>query len=90
MLKVFSRNAIIPVWLLAFGFIVLLRSPMSVTATVFLLIVGLAAPAIMLILWKEPSRTVAEVLNHVHTARSEPHGFAERIPIMFPKEGSHD
>jgi len=72
MLKVINRNAIIPVWLLVFGLIVLSRSPMPVATTLLLLIVGLAVPAIILILWKEPSRTVAEVLHHAHSSRTEP------------------
>ena len=58
MLVQFNRTAIIPVWLVVFGLITLLWSPLSVAMGVLLLLVGLAGPLAMLILWKERSPAV--------------------------------
>lgn len=66
----FTRKAIIPVWVIVFGLLAVL-GPGTVDTSVLLLIVGVVAPVIMLILWKEPSPTVAEVLHHVEASRTE-------------------
>jgi hypothetical protein len=65
----FSRTVIIPVWLVTFGLIALLWSPMSVAMGVLLLLVGLAGPAAMLILWKEPSPAFPRVGPPVEASR---------------------
>lgn len=70
MSMLFSRTAIIPVWLVVFGLFTLFGSPMTFGTGVLLLIVGVVAPAIVLILWKEPSPTVAEVLHHAEASRT--------------------
>lgn len=59
----FSRKVMIPVWLVVFGLFTLFGSPMTFATGVLLLIVGVVAPAILLILRKKPSPTVAEVLH---------------------------
>jgi len=71
MSMLFSRTAIIPVWLVVFVLFALLGSPMTFATGVLLLMVGVVPPAIMLTLWKEPSPTVAEVLHHVHASRTQ-------------------
>jgi ACR3 family arsenite efflux pump ArsB len=51
----FNRTAITPLWLVVFGLLALLWSPPSVAMAVLLLLVGLAGPAAMLIVWKQAS-----------------------------------
>ena len=63
MSMLFSRTAIIPVWLVAFALFALYRWPMPVATAVLLLIVGVAGPVILFILWNERTPTVAEVLH---------------------------
>ncbi len=55
----FNRTTITPVWVIAFGLLVLLWSPMSVAMGMLPLTVGVAGPVVMLILWREPSPRVA-------------------------------
>jgi len=74
MSKLFSRNALIPVWLGAFALLAVFESPMSFATGLLLVIVGLVVPAVVLLLWKAPSPTIAEVLNRV-----------ERSPRRSPK-----
>jgi hypothetical protein len=57
----FSRTAIIPVWLVVFGLLAWFGPPMTFATGVLLLMVGVVPPAMMLTLWKEPTPTVAEV-----------------------------
>ena len=71
MSMLFSRTAIIPVWLVVFGLFAWFGPPMSVATGMLLLIMGGVALAIMLAVWKEHSPTVAEVLHHVETSRTE-------------------
>lgn len=68
MSMLFSRKAVIPVWLVVFGLFALFGSPMTFATGVLLLLVGGVATAIVLILWKKPSPTIAEVLHHVETS----------------------
>lgn len=70
MSMLFRRKAIVPMWVIAFGLLAVF-GPVTTDIRVLLLIVGVVAPAIMLILWKEPSPTVAEVLHHVDSPRTE-------------------
>lgn len=70
MSMLFRRKAIIPVWVIVFGLFALF-GPVTVATGTLLLMVGIVAPAIMLILWKEPAPTVAEVLHHVDSSRTE-------------------
>ena len=71
MSRLFSRTAIIPVWLIVCGLSALFGPPMTFATGMFLLMVGIAPPVIMLVLWKEPPPTVAEVLHHVDGSRTE-------------------
>jgi len=66
----FRRKAIVPVWVIVFGLFALF-GPGTVDTSVLLLIVGVVAPVIMLILWREPVPTVAEVLHRVDAPRTE-------------------
>jgi hypothetical protein len=59
MSMLFSRTAIIPVWLLVFGLFVLIGSPMTFATGMVLLLVGGATLTTMLVLWKEPLPTIA-------------------------------
>lgn len=63
----FTRNATIAAWVVAFGLVALLASPVTLTTSVLILVVGgVVAPAIMLALWPVgPPPTIAEVLHHV-------------------------
>jgi hypothetical protein len=75
MLKVSGRTALFPVSLLVFGLIALISPPGTVGGTLLVLLVGLAIPAIVLIVWKETPPTVAEVLHAAEVdtrRRSEP------------------
>ena len=61
----FNRTAIIPIWLVVFGLLALLWSPLSVPMGVLLFMVGLAGPVVMLILSKETSATLASAAPRV-------------------------
>jgi hypothetical protein len=65
MLMLFRRKAVIPVWLVVFGLFALFGSSMTFATGVFVLLLGTLALAIMLILWKPPPPTIAEVLRQV-------------------------
>lgn len=71
MSMLFSRKAFIPVCLIAFGLFALFGSPMTFATGVVLLIGTVIAPAIVLILWRKPSPTVAEVLHDVEAPRTQ-------------------
>jgi predicted RND superfamily exporter protein len=62
-----SRKAIIPMWLVLFGLLALLWSPLTVVTGVVLLTVGVVGSATMLILWKEPA--LVEVPHCVEASR---------------------
>ena len=61
----FRRKALIPVWLVVFGLFALFGSSMTFTTGVFVLLPGTLALTIMLMLWKAPPPTIAEVLRQV-------------------------
>lgn len=70
MSTLFSRKAIIPVWLVVvFGLFALFGWPMTLGTGLLLLMVGIVPAAIVLILSKEPSPTIAEVLRRVDASR---------------------
>jgi hypothetical protein len=66
----FNRTAITRVWLLVFGLLAVLWSPLSVAMGVLLLMVGLAGPVVMLILSSEPSVTLARVVPRVYGSQA--------------------
>ena len=62
MLMLFRRKAVIPVWLVVFA---LFASSMTFATGVFVLLLGTLALTMMLILWKAPPPTIAEVMRQV-------------------------
>jgi hypothetical protein len=84
----FRRKAIVPVWFGMFGLFALLGPSMTFATSVFVLLLGTMAPTIMLILWKTPQPTIAEVLNLVETSWTAGHQ-ADRASAMFPRERIH-
>jgi hypothetical protein len=69
MLMLFRRKAIIPVWFVVFGF-VLFASPITLATAAFVILTGAVALTIVLVLWKAPPATIAEVLHHVDASRT--------------------
>ena len=68
----FSRKAIIPVWLVVvFGLYALFGPTMTFAAFWPLLIVGIFPPAMVLLLFKEPSRSVAEMVRDIDAPRTD-------------------
>jgi hypothetical protein len=65
MLMLFRRRAAIPVWLVVLGLFALFGSSMTFATGVFVVVLGTLALTIMLILWKAPPSTIAEVLRQV-------------------------
>ena len=65
MSMLFSRTALVSVWLVVFAVFTLSVWPVRFDRAALLLIVGMAAPVIMLLLRKERSPTVTEVLHHI-------------------------
>ena len=65
MLMLFRRKAVIPVWLLMFGLFALFGSSMTFATGLGVLLLGTLALTMMLILWKAPPPTIAEVLRQV-------------------------
>ena len=59
MSMLFSRTAVIPVWLLAFGLFVLFGSAVTVPQGVVLLVAAGVGLTIMCVLWREPAPTIA-------------------------------
>jgi hypothetical protein len=65
MSKLFGFKVLVPLWLGAFGLVAILLAPMTFATAALVSIVGLVAPAVMILLWKDQPPTVAEVLNRV-------------------------
>jgi hypothetical protein len=65
MLMLFRRKAVIPLWLVVFGLFAMFGSSMTFAAGAFVLLLGTLALTMMLILWKAPPPTIAEVLHQV-------------------------
>jgi hypothetical protein len=63
--KLFNRKAFIPFWLLACVVFAALRTPMTWSTGLLLVIVGTVVPVVAVLLWKVPPPTIAEVLNRV-------------------------
>jgi len=57
----FNRTAVIPVWVLAVGLLVLFGSPMTVPPGVVVVLAGAVALTIMRVLRQNSARTVAAV-----------------------------
>jgi hypothetical protein len=80
MLRLFRRTAIIPVWFVVFALFALFGPSMTFTTSVLVAVLGTLALSIMLILWKAPPSTIAEVLRDVDASRtpSPVHAVEER------------
>jgi hypothetical protein len=65
LLKLFSLQSLVPVWLVALGLVALFQSPMTLATALLLLMVGLVVPSVVILLRNDPPRTIAEVLNRV-------------------------
>ncbi len=72
MSTLFSRKGLIPMWLIVvFGLFELLGPPMTSTTLWGLLFVGVVPPVIMLVLFKEPSPSLAEIVRDANRSRTE-------------------
>jgi hypothetical protein len=67
----FRTKAIIPAWIAVLVIFALFEWPMTVATGVLLLLVGIVPAAILLILSREPSLTVAEVLHQTETSQTK-------------------
>ena len=67
----FRTKAIIPAWIAVLVLVALFKWPMTVATGVLLLLVGIVPAAILLILSREPSLTVAEVLHQTETSQTK-------------------
>ena len=70
MSRLLTRATVFPLWVLFVGITVMFL-PMSASTSVLLLLVGIGLPAILLIVWKENSPTVAEVLHAAEVQNRE-------------------
>jgi hypothetical protein len=61
--KLFSPKTLVPVWLVAVGLVAVFVSPMTPATGALLLMVALVVPAVVFLMRKDRSSTVAEVLN---------------------------
>jgi hypothetical protein len=59
MLMLFSRTAMIPVWLVVFGLFASFTSLMTFPPGLVLVLVGGVALTVMRVLWQEPAPTIA-------------------------------
>ena len=68
----FNRNVLIPVWIGGvLGLFTLFVAPQSLATGSLVLFTAIAPPAVMLILWRAPSLTLAESIAEVlHPFRS--------------------
>jgi hypothetical protein len=81
----FSRTAMIPVWLLVFGLLVFIGSPLTFRTGLALLLMGGVALTIMLVLWKKPLPTIAAMTmpdSPLATLSS-----ADFVPNSWPNSG---
>jgi len=79
----FSRTAIIPVWLVVFGLFALFESP-TMYATGVILLVGVAL-TIMLVRWRELPPTVASMMAPDPPLATLPS--ADVVPNSWPNSG---
>ena len=62
MSTLYTRNTIIPVWLVAFGLFAGFGPLVTLGTSVLLVAVGVVVPVIILFVWQAPPPKVAEVL----------------------------
>ena len=85
MSMLFSRTAMIPVWLFVFGLFVIIGSPMAFGTGLVLLLVGGMALTSMLVLWKEPLPTIAAMTMPVPPLATL--SSADFVPNSWPNSG---
>jgi len=85
MSMLFSRTAIILVWLVVFGLFALFGSPMTFATGVVLLLVAGVALTIMLVLWKELPPAVAAMTAPDLPLATLPS--ADFVPNSWPNSG---
>jgi hypothetical protein len=76
MSTLFNRRILVPVWVgVVLGLFTLLGPPLTLATGSLLLFMAIALPAVMLMLWRPPSLTlaesIAEVLHPVDRSRTE-------------------
>lgn len=72
MSMIFNRTTIIPVWLVVFALFAWSAWPMPVAMAMLLIIVGVAVPVIIFMLWQEAPPTIAAVLNRAEQSEKKP------------------
>jgi hypothetical protein len=88
MSMLFSRTAMIRVWLLVFGLFVIIGSPMTFATGLILLLMGGVALTIMIVLWKEPLPTVAAMTIPAPPLATLSSG--DFVPNSWPNSGFRD
>jgi hypothetical protein len=67
----FQRKGIVSAWVFFLGLVALAGWPMTWATGVLLLFVAVVPPVILLMLSREPSRTIAEVLHHAEMSPTD-------------------
>lgn len=71
MSKLISRKAIVPVWLVVvLGVFALFGSPLTFSMGMLLVLVGIVAPAIVLVFTREQPLSVAEIMRQTKPSRT--------------------
>jgi hypothetical protein len=84
MSMIFSRTAIIPVWLVVFGLFAVSGPPITSATGVILLLVGGIALTIILVLWKELRPAIAMMMVPDPVAKPPS---ADFVPNSWPNSG---
>jgi hypothetical protein len=78
MLNEISRKRVVGLWFAAVAAIIATLVAMGVTVSVsttaLVLTLSLLPPAVMFVLWRAPSPTIAEILRTANTPKEGPHG----------------
>jgi hypothetical protein len=67
----FSRNVVIPVWFVVFAMAAILAPTLNYVFSLFLIVLGLAVPAMIYMLWHDPPVPVALVASSIDTERRQ-------------------
>lgn len=68
----FSRNVVIPIWFAFFALVTFFAPPSDFFASVLMLIVALAVPALTYVLWHDPPQPVGVLPAAIETTRKRP------------------
>ena len=78
MLNEISRKRVVGLWFAAVAAIiaslVAMGVTVSVSTTALVFTLSLLPPAVMFVLWRAPSPTIAEILHTANTPKEGPHG----------------